>query len=867
MWQPTVRRNQAHIDEPDGMIGTTISHYTITEKLGEGGMGVVYKAHDTLLERDVAVKFLSSTLADSPGDKERFIREAKAASSLNHPSICTIHDFGEHEGHLFFVMELVEGKTFKDLAGTLDEQTCLRLIHEVSDGLHAAHAKQIVHRDIKSSNLMLASDGRVKIMDFGLAQVSGRSELTTVGTTIGTLAYLPPEQARGENVDQRADIYALGVVLFELLTGERPYTADYHHAMLYQILNEESPAPSQRKKGLSSSTDTIVGTCLAKEPAQRFQSTTELQNAIAAALSGSKVKAPRPRLRARYVVPLASLLIVAVLVALVGPVQIWERFASVFGIASVPDQQHVAVLPFTNIGNEADRQALCDGLTETMTSQLTQLEQFLGSMWVVPAADVRQNRITSAEGARRTFGVNLVVDGSLQMVGDDYRVTLNLVNAKSIRQVNSASIDIPRQSLASLQNAAVMKVLEMLHLNLHPETQDVLQSGGTTIPAAYEYYLRGLSALSRYEIEENINRAILDFQLAIKEDTTYALAYAALGEAYWRKYQAGKDTRWVHQAIEACVRAKRLDDKLAPVNVTLGILYTGTGKPDSAISFFQRALQIDPANAEAYRGLASACEARGDVVAAEQTYKRAIDLRPDYWGGYNDLGKFYFNNSRYNDAIPVFKKVIELTPDNYKGYNNLGAMYYSLGQWDDASAMFERSYAISPTYRAASNVGTLNYIEHHFDKAAQWYDRALTYGTNDYTVFGNLATACYWIKEMQERSPDLFRRAIGLAQQQLKVNPREAETMGDVGSYYGMLGMKDSARIYTEQALAMDTTDARLMFVAATTYEKIGNRDLALHWIEKALDAGYSVSDISNQPELEALYTDPRYKAIVGRKR
>jgi serine/threonine protein kinase/tetratricopeptide (TPR) repeat protein len=849
------------------MIGTTISHYTITEKLGEGGMGVVYKAHDTLLERDVAVKFLSSTLADSPDDKERFVREAKAASSLNHPSICTIHDFGEHDGHLFFVMELVQGKTFKELAGTLDEQTCLRLIREVAEGLGVAHAKQIVHRDVKSGNLMLAADGRVKIMDFGLAQVSGRSELTTVGTTIGTLAYLPPEQARGEDVDRRADIYALGVVLFELLTGERPFNADYHHAMLYQILNEESPAPSQRKKGLNASTDAIVHTCLAKELAQRYQSTTELQDAITTALSGSKVKALRSRPKPRFLIPLGSLLIVALLITVVGPVRIWDRFISILGFTAIPDEQHLAVLPFTNIGNDVDRQALCDGLTETMTSQLTQLEQFLGSMWVVPSTDVRRAGITSAEGARKSFGVNLVVDGSLQMIGNDYRVTLNLVNATSIRQINSTSIDIQRKNLATLQDASVMKVLEMLHLRLHPESQNVLQSGGTSVPAAYEYYLRGISALSRYEKEENIDGAILDFQLAIKEDTGYALAHAGLGEAFWRKYEVGQDTRWVRPAIEECEHARTLDDKLAPVNVTLGIVYTGTGKPDSAIHFFEAALRIDPANADAYRGLANAYEAKGDLVTAEQTYKRAIELRPDYWASYNALGVFYTKYSRYNDAIPVFKKVIQLTPNNYKGYRNLGGMYYYLDQRDKAREMFEKSYAIFPDYTIASNLGTLSYIEGRYEEAAQWYERALTHNANDYGTVGNLASAYYWTSDQRSKAPALYHRAIVLALQQLDVNPRDAETRGEVGGYYAMLGQKDSALFYTEHALKTDTTDARLLFVAATTYEKFGDRNQALYWIGKALDAGYSVGEISNQPELHNLYADARYRALVGRKR
>jgi tetratricopeptide (TPR) repeat protein/predicted Ser/Thr protein kinase len=837
-------------------------------------MGVVYKAHDARLDRDVAIKFLSSSLSASPNEQERFVREARAASSLNHPSICTVHDIGEHEDHRFFVMEYVEGKTLLEIAGTLDEQACLHLIQQVAEGIGAAHAKQIIHRDIKSSNIMLTGDGRVKIMDFGLAKVSGHRDLTAVGTTVGTLAYLPPEQARGEEVDQRADIYALGAVLFELLTGERPFTAAYDHAMLYQILNEDAPAPSQRKSGLSPAVDSIVRTCLAKDAAQRFQSTTEFLTALEAALSGHTVdhiaRAPRQSIfRAhgvrRLLATASAMALIGALLAVLGPSYVRDRFASFFGFATVPDHQHLAVLPFTNIGNDSGRQALCDGLTETMTSQLTQMEQFLGSLWVVPATDVRRSKVESAEGARKAFGVNLVVDGSLQLVGDRYRVTLNLTDSRSVRQISSASIDLPGKNLAALQDQSVMKVLEMLHVELHPESRDILQSGGTTVPAAYEYYLRGRGDLLRYENEQNIDNAILAFRQAIREDTTYALAHAALGEAYWRKYEAGKDPRWVRSAIEECKRAKYLDEKLAPVNITLGIVFTGTGKPDSALQFFETALKIDPASAEAYRGLAAAYEAKGDLTTAEQTYKRAIELRPDYWAGYNELGKFYNANSRYDDAIPVFKKVIQLTPDNYKGYNNLGAMYYFLKRWDDASAMFEKSYAIFPTYTTASNLGTLSYIKGRFQDAAQWYERALKYNASDYSTIGNLASAYYWTREQRSKAQDLYRRAIVLGLQQLNVNPRNAETRCDIGGYYAMLGQQDSALLYTERALTTDTTDARLMFVAATTYEKIGKRDSALHWIGKSIDAGYSIGEISNQPELQDLYADPRYKALVKR--
>ena len=856
------------------MIGQTILQYKILEKLGEGGMGVVYKAHDSRLDRDVAMKFLSSELSNSPSEQERFVLEARAASSLNHPSISTVHDIGTHDSHLYFVMELVEGTTLLEIAGTIDENSCLRIIRQVAEGLGAAHSKQIIHRDIKSSNIMFTPDGRVKIMDFGLAKVTGRSDLTTIGSTVGTMAYLSPEQARGEHVDQRADIYSLGVVLFELLTNEQPFTAQYNTAMLYQILNEEAPAPSSRKQNISSSVDAIVKRCLAKTADNRYESVGELCTDIDAILSGGIVSASREfnfktflwkSVSRQWMVPALSILFIGLLVIIFVPTDFRDRLALSFGFKAVPVEKHLAVLPITNIGNDVDLQVLCDGLTETMTSQLTQLEHFHGSLWVVPAKEVRHADIKSAEGARKSFGVTLVVDGSMQMIGDGYRLTINLIDPVLVRQISSASIDFPRDRLASLQNESVLKIIEMLHLELYPEIKDVLQTGGTSVPAAFEFYLRGRGQLLRYENEENIDNAVISFRQAIRKDSMYALAHAALGEAFWRKYEASKDTRLVNDAVVECKKAQSLDANLSSVNITLGMVYTGTGKLDEGIRLFEAALQNNPSSAEVYRGLAKAYEAKGSFADAEKTYRRSIELRPDYWGGYNDLGVFYSKNNRYDDAITSFKKVISLTPDNYRGYNNLGGMYYFLEHWSDAREMFVHSYEISPTYRTASNLGTLNYVEGRFSEAARWYERAIKYNANDHVVTGNLASAYYWSNDEREKSVALFRQAIALARHQLAVNPNDAEIMVSLGGYYAMVGDLDSSRICNERSLQLNRNDAGILFHAGTTYERIGERERALELIGKALEAGYSVSEISNQPELRELYSDQRYKSLITR--
>ncbi len=492
------------------------------------------------------------------------------------------------------------------------------------------------------------------------------------------------------------------------------------------------------------------------------------------------------------------------------------------------------------------------------------MEQFHGSLWVVPSSDVIQNKIKSISEAYRMYGANLVVTGSLQFLNNLLRLTLNLVDAKKLRQLNSSIIDIKSKNISSTQNRVVVKLLEMLHIEMDPGLKDILNAGNTSIPEAYEYYVRGRGNLQRYENLDNVEEAINLFNLAVESDTNYALAYAGLGEAFLRKYEITQKSELMSLATDNAEKAFKIDSTLAPINVTLGMIYSETGNYKLAIEHFQSALLNDPTDAAAFRGLAKDYEASNNNPEAELIYKKAIRLKPDYWAGYNDLGAFYYRHSRYDDAITQFKQVIELTPDNYRGYNNLGGIFYMLERWPEAREMFERSLKIRKSYNIYSNLGTLYYIEGKYGDAANMYEEALKMNNNDYLTWGNLAAAYYEEPGKHDQTLATYKTAITLAEKKLKVNPNDPEVISNLAGYYSDVGDSSRSLMLLKESLTTASDNVMVMYKAATIYEHLGNREKALYWIGKAIQNGYSRSEIEHQPELKELVADKRYKQIVS---
>jgi len=872
------------------MIGQTISNYKIIEKLGEGGMGVVYKARDNKLSRDVALKFLPDHSSITPENRARFLQEARSAAQLNHSNISQIYSIEEDEnGIQFIVMEYVDGielqqlikNNFSESNGEESKadnksENIVDFSLQIARGLKAAHEKGIIHRDIKPANILVSRTGEIKILDFGLAKIASTERLTKEGSTIGTVAYMSPEQIQGEEADHRTDIWSFGVVLYEMITGKLPFGGVYEHSVMYSIMNTDPLPVEMSDTVLPAELESVIFRCLKKEPGERYQSAAELLNDLMnifgitkPAYSKSSVtqnlknsywkKAPQKRTAIVSAGLISALVVITVLVFAL-------RDSSQNQLPQPGSESiHLAVLPFTNIGGDPERQVFSDGLVETITSNISQMERFQRDMWVVPAGDIRSENITSAGEAHRKFGVNYAIAGSLQPITDSLRLTITLIDSKNLRQIDSKMIDVNASDVLELQNKSVENLLAMLNMELNPEAEIAIKDGNTSDSEAFELYLQGLGYFhgSRIGIE-NVELALAAYKEAIGLDPDFALAHAGLGQAYWQKYQITREREWVDKAIEHAEFAKSLNDKLVQVNMTLGMINTGTGKYEQAIQNFNNALSTDVMNSEAHRGLARAYEYNGNLEQAESAFKRAIRLKPDYWEGYNGLGRFYHRLSEYEMALEQFRKVIEIAPENHQGYVNAGSMYIYIGEIDEARKKFERSLEFQESFEALANLGSIYYGEGRYGDAAQMYESALEIQEWSAQLWGNLASAYYWIPGEREKAIETYYNAIELAREELEINPNNPGLIIRLAGYEAKVGNEIEARNNIQKAVEMAPDNTDVMFRAGIAYENIGERNEALLWIQQAIENGHSKSEIMNATGLQDLISDEKFQDVIN---
>jgi eukaryotic-like serine/threonine-protein kinase len=399
---------------------------------------------------------------------------------------------------------------------------------------------------------------------------------------------------------------------------------------------------------------------------------------------------------------------------------------------------------------------------------------------------------------------------------------------------------------------------------LHPEARKLLSAGETSVPSAYYLYVQALGHLARHDRAEDVERAIGLFLQALQADPNYALASAGAGEAYWRKFHLTKDPASIEAARKYCARALELNSGLAQAHVLLGLIQTGSGRYDDGVKEFQRALQLDPINASALRGLARSYEQQGRREEAEAAYQKAVQLRPRDWAGYRELGVFYHRLGRLPDAERCFLRVIELAPDSYLGYRNLGGLYWSMGRFDEAIRQTQKSLAILPTAPAYSNLGAIYFLQGRYQEASAVYEKALALGAADERlIWGNLAES-YRVSGRRGKAAEAYRQAIRLAERDLAVNPRNAELRASLALY--TIGISDTQRALTEiaQARKLAPESWTVLFRAALVYEMAGRRDEALQALEGALKQGCPFAEVQRHPDLAELRRDPRYAALPG---
>jgi non-specific serine/threonine protein kinase len=642
------------------MIGTTISHYRILEKLGEGGMGVVYKAQDLRLERLVALKFLPPDLEETSEAKQRFITEARAASSLNHPNVATVYDIGEAEFCSFIAMELVEGETLKSrLKGdrlTIEQVKTMGL--QIAEGLQAAHAKGIVHRDIKPDNLLLTVNGHIKIMDFGVAKVAGGS-MTRTGTTVGTLAYMSPEQLVAEDVDNRSDLWSFGVVLYQMLTGELPFRRGTEAAVIYEILNRDPTPLEEYRSDVPPTLRAVISQLLQKDPAARPASAAD----VIARLRGTGVPAA----------------------------------------ASAPAKT-IAVLYFENLSSEKESDYFCAGITEDIITDLSKLRD----LRVVPRSDVLpfRNKEVNTRQIGDALRVNYILEGSVRKAGSRIRITAQLVNARDGYPVWADRFDGLVDDIFDLQNEASQKIVDALKVSLTEAEKESLARKPTDDLRAYDFFMRGREYLNKRG-RKNTEAAIRMFENALGIDADFAAAFSAMGEACASMYEwyDGR-SHWLARAVELNQEALARDPSSLDVQFGIAMVYAHQGRLADAKRALLAILQSDPQYYPACMRLGMLAERAGDseLQSAVTWYRRAAELHPhddDPWrylaGLYRKLGQVEAAHEAALKVIEITSRKLEASIDDVVVTSRLAEGYARYGGKEETHAILKRVLQLDPT--------------------------------------------------------------------------------------------------------------------------------------------------------------------------
>jgi eukaryotic-like serine/threonine-protein kinase len=830
--------------------GDTISRYRITGPLGKGGMGVVYAAEDLRLGRRVALKFLPEERLDDTARK-RFLNEARAAAQVRHPHICPVYDVEEVDGRVFLAMAHIEGETLskrikRDMVPLSD---ALRWTLELLSGLEAAHAAGIVHRDIKSSNLMLDEQGRLLILDFGLALMEDEERLTVVGQAVGTMAYMSPEQARGAAVDARTDLWSAGAVLYEMITGRLPGL---------------SPAPlAEARPEASAELQAVVSKALAERLPERWPSAREMRLALeristeSAQWTGTRtvavpsLPAGKKSLNPRW---LAALLVVALMAA--GAVAVYQlRKPEPVLIKAQESTRRIALLPLAAKGEQA--QAISDGLLEVWAASLADAERGGQKIWVVPVREVLSRKLESAEETRRVFGVEQVVTGTADPEGTSIRISLRLIDTATLKSTGEQTILYNPTESAASRDRSTGQVLSLL--NLQP-SKSQSPPGNTN---SFGAYLEGRGLLARFDKMGNVEKAIQRFESVLSQDPNFALAYVSLGEAYWQKSVNEHSPQDAAKAIAYARKGVQLQENLALGHAKLGKILAETGNQEEGLREIERALELSPGNADAYREMAAVYVNQGKFAEAETLFRNAISSRPTDWLSYTLLALFYDKQGRMDEAEAQLRLSAKYAPENAGVMRNLGRIYRMQGKYAEAVDIFQQAIRIQPSARNYNSQGLAYYYMHRYRDAINAFEASIELDDKDHLTWGNLGSASSLNAESKEKAVPALRKAIELAEKALTVTPQDYSILADLAEFHSRLGDRKSAL----QALKRIPASAQgpLASRMVLAYELSGERQRALEIVRSQFKTKARLREILDEPAIPQLLADPEFQRIVGR--
>ena len=841
---------------------SALSKYRIIEKLGAGGMGEVYKAEDPALLRTVAIKVMSKGGELTSAAGIRFLREARAASSFNHPNIATIYEIGETGEHTYIVMEYVDGRSLRDLIKTsaVKPERVIGITLQICDALVEAHSRGIIHRDIKPENILLTDRGRVKLVDFGLAKtvetqprgagITAAETLTDSGTVMGTLSYMSPEQLRGEQLDEGTDIFSFGIVLHEMITGELPFPGANSFEVAASILKDPAFEIGTVPQPLPHGIKNVVARLLEKRRRDRYASFAEVKVAVES-LGQDPLPSSPGDLRPTMALPVA---------AASGHRSVSLASAMRSSSRAVAAPPTILVLPLQSVGSDERSSYIGIGLAHAITTDLAKIQGLS-----VLSKSAGAGRIDEAgHGVRQLaqeLGATILLEGEVMRAGEIIGVMARLTDAETGRVIWGSQYRGDAGDLFSIQDAVCESIAEALKLGISSDVRDEIARPATTNIEAFECYSRGRAFLERRDVKENVDYAIQMFEEALRLDTSFALAYAGLGEAYWQKYQITYDSAWIDAALTASDHALVLDANQAQVHISLGIIYHGTGKIDSAVQAFERAIELQPASDDGYKWLGRCFQQKGDIEGAIRYFKKAIALRPGYWENYSLLGVCYYSFSQYRDAAEQFRRVIAMQPDNYHGYGNLGGIYCFLGLYEEAVMMHRRAIEIYPNGDSYGNLGTDYFYLARYEEAIEAYRAALELNPRDDDLYRNLGDAYLRVGKDHEARLQ-FETACELLEKHLSVNKDDAGVLGRYGVCQSKVGRGDEALATIDRAALLEPRNTTIMYERAVVYALAGHTDAAIGFLGAALSSGYSKAEAQRDPDLEALRGREDYNCL-----
>ena len=846
--------------------GATVGPYQIVRQLGAGGMGVVWLAEDTRLNRHVALKMVKTADADTTEGRQRLMREARAAAALNHPHIATVHDVLDVDGKVIVVFEYVEGETLSSRLqrGPMEVAEAVEVAWQLADALASAHAQGIIHRDLKPSNVVLGPESRAKVLDFGIARMvpagadmSASVPGTIGGGLVGTPGYAAPEQYLSRNVDGRADLYALGVMIFEMIAGRRPFPGNDAVALATSVLRDEAPKLSDSAIWVPPPLEKLVGRLLQRDAAKRPSSGDEVLVELSPLRDSESSPLARRTVQLRRRIPISTqIAAVVVLLVAVGLVALLQRNARRLG----PEAPVVAVLPLTNTSGDAANDYLGAGLAESLITSLASVPK----VTVLSRSAVEESRLQNPDRASfvRSLDASYIVTGSVQTVADRLRVTLNLERPDA-SVAWGETVQGTTGELFELQTQLATMLADAIADQTPSATRTAPAAPITSNETAQIAYWKGRALLDRREQTGSVQAALSEFEAAVKADPGFAVGHAGLAEAQWARYQTTNDKAWAQRAMDSTKRAIELEPERPSVRyITALTLYRG-GRFAEAETEVQRALALQPTYEDAIRLHATLLMRQGKVDEGLAEFKRVMALRPNAVSIHTDMGTALYTASRFPEALEALERALALSPASALNLSRAGATAQQMGDTKRALDFYERANAIQPRAETFSNIGTIQYGLGDYAKAAAAYEGSLLIRPLSAVTNRNLGDA-YTHLGRRDDARRAYRKAVEQAEAEVSVSPSNARAIARLAVYQAKAGDDVTAMRSLRRAQALAPADEQVLQRAAVIHALAGRATPALDAIEKAIANGFARRLIAEEEDFATLRPMPRFAALVS---